>query len=66
MPVMVTCQNCGFPFPSTVLQIAETNFRLGTWRDPDGIKKYSESCPKCRKRFEYYEDNFFWKDLGEA
>ena len=62
---MVTCQNCGDPFPSTVLQMAEDVFKGDNWnKQNDDGKKYSETCPKCKKRFEYYYDNFFWKDLN--
>lgn len=62
MPLMVTCQNCGHPFPSAVLQVSRDRFEEEE-RKREVWKKYSESCPKCKRRFEYYPDNFFWKDL---
>ncbi|MDG6908312.1 MAG: hypothetical protein JRN20_21285 [Nitrososphaerota archaeon] len=62
MPTMVTCQNCGHPFPSPVLQMAEDVFKAGNWnrQNGDGMK-YSETCPKCKKPFEYYCNNFSGK-----
>ncbi len=64
MPLMVTCQNCGFPFPTKLVQLTKKDFQLRKFPHYiDESKKYSESCPKCNKVFDYYVDVYFWKDL---
>ena len=40
--------------PSTVLPLDEDAFKGGNWnKQNDERKKYSETCPKFKKRFEY-------------
>jgi hypothetical protein len=60
---MVTCQNCGFPFPSKILQLSSKEFHLRKFPHfIEETKRYSEECPKCKSAFDYYLDSFFWKD----
>jgi hypothetical protein len=66
MPLMVTCQNCGHPFQTTITQVSREDFHLRKF--PSIIaesKKFSEKCPHCNKDFDYYFDNFYWKEMWE-
>jgi hypothetical protein len=63
LPVMVTCQKCGHPFPSKLIQISRMEFYSAISKKDYEGRKYEETCPKCNKAFEFYGDNFFWKDM---
>jgi hypothetical protein len=62
---MVTCQNCGNPFPTGLFpELSRDDFQIRKY--PHYVienKRYSETCPKCKKVFEFFIDALFWKEL---